>query len=134
MEKKSVIISFVILGLLAVGGGISGVYYYAKYQQEILRLKDPQRDVKALLTQVGKLIELPTGEEPTVATVTNADQIIAQPFFAKAKNGDRVIIYTNARLAILFDMISGKIMNVGILNVGTPSATQGTPAPSFNQQ
>lgn len=133
MEKKSIIISFVILALLAIGGGASGVYYFDKYQKEVRKVSDPQADIKALLVQVGKLIELPTGEEPTVATVTNADQITAQPFFAKAKNGDRVIVYNNARLAILFDAIAGKIMNVGTLNVGTPSAAQDAPTPSFNQ-
>lgn len=127
MEKKSVIISFVILAFLAIGGGASGVYYFDKYQKEIHKVRDPQSEVKALLLQVGKLIDLPQGEEPTVATVTNAEQIVAQPFFAKAKNGDRVIIYTNARLAILFDAVAGKIMNVGTINVGTPSATPATP-------
>lgn len=132
MEKKSVIISFVILALLAIGGGGVGVYYYSLYQTELHKVRDPQSDLKALLTQVGKLIELPTGEQPTVATVTNADQIKEQPFFAKAKNGDRVIIYTNARMAILFDAIAGKIMNVGTLNVGTQSAAvAGSPTPSL---
>lgn len=132
MEKKAVILSFVILALLAIGGGGAGVYYHSKYQQEVKKANDPTNDVKALLIQVGKLIDLPTDEEPTIATVTNADQITQQPFFTKAKNGDRVIIYTNARLAILFDVVAGKIMNVGTINVGTPSATQAPPAPIFN--
>ncbi len=131
MENKSVIISFIILAFLAIGGGVSGVYYYGKYQTEMKRVRDPQSEVKALLSQVGKLIELPTGEEPTVATVTNADQIKVQPFFAKAKNGDRVIIYTNARMAILFDMVAKKIMNVGTINVGTPSASPAVPSSGF---
>ncbi len=132
MEKKSVIISFLILALLAVGGGGAGVYYFNKYQKEMKKVSNPEADVKVLLENVGKLIDLPTDEEPTVATVTNADQISAQPFFAKAKNGDRVIIYTNARLAILFDENVGKIMNVGTINMGTQSAVQATPAVSNN--
>ena len=131
MEKKSVIISFILLSLIAVGGGTAGVYYYGKYQQALVKAKDPKIDVKELIARIGKLIDLPTDEEPTVATVTNADQITQQPFFVKAKNGDRVIIYTNARLAILFDDNAGKIMNVGTINVGTPSALQPTPEPSF---
>ena len=133
MEKKSVIISFVILALLAIGGGGTGVYYYGKYQAELKRVNDPESEVKALLTQIEKLIDLPKDEEPTVATVKDADQIRQQPFFTKAKDGDRVIIYTNARLAILFDAVAGKIMNVGTLNVGTASATQGPPAAGFNE-
>lgn len=135
MEKKLVIISFVVLAFLAVGGGTSGVYYYSKYQKELLKVKDPQGEAKALLVQLGKLMDLPKDEQPTVETVTNADQIKDRPFFAKAKNGDRVIIYTNARMAILFDSIAGKIMNVGTLSVATSSgvnqSTFPSPAPNF---
>ena len=49
------------------------------------KVSNPEADVKVLLENVGKLIDLPTDEEPTVATVTNADQISAQPFLRKPK-------------------------------------------------
>jgi len=63
--------------------------------------------------------------------VQDAEQIRSQPFFAKAQNGQRVILYTNARIAILFDEKANKIINVGAVNVGTPSATipEVTPEP-----
>ena len=126
MEKKSVLISFIILILLALGGAGAGIYYYRQYTQAIKRAADPKLEVKELLTKLGKLIELPTTEEPTVATVTNADQIKSQPFFTKAKNGYRVVLYTNGRLAILYDDVANKIINVGTINVSntaTPSAS-----------
>ncbi len=125
MQKKAVIISFVILILLAVGGSSAGIYYYYRYQNLVLRTNNPNIAVKELLAQVGKLMDLPTGEQPTVATVTNADLIKSQPFFAKAKTGYRVILYPTARIAILFDDQDNKIINVGTINVGnaTPSAS-----------
>lgn len=125
MEKKSVIIAFVILSLLAVGGSSAGIYYYAQYKNLSMRASDPKGEAKAILAKVGKLIDLPVGEEPTVATVQDATQVKSQPFFAKAQNGYRVILYTNAKLAILFDEKGNKLINVGTINVGTPS---GTPA------
>lgn len=121
MDKRPVIIAFIILALLAVGGSGAGIYYYTQYQKLSQRAKDPQAEVKDVLAKVGKLIELPTGEEPTVATVQDAEQIKSQPFFAKAQNGYRVILYTNARLAILFDEKTNKLINVGSINVGTSS-------------
>lgn len=126
MEKKSVLISFIILVLLAAGGGGAGIYYYRQYTEAVKRAADPKIEVKELLEKLGKLIELPTGEEPTVATVTNADQIKDQQFFTKAKNGYRVVLYTNGRLAILYDDVANKIINVGTINVSnsaTPSAS-----------
>ncbi len=122
MEKKSVIVSFVILILLALGGAGAGIYYYTQYTHAVKRANDPKVEVKELLAKLGKLIDLPT-EEPTVATVTNADQIKSQPFFAKAKNGYRVVLYTNGRLAILYDDKTNKIINVGTINV-SDTATQ----------
>lgn len=128
MEKKSVILSFIVLIILALGGAAAGIYYYNQYTQAVKRASDPKIEVKELLTKLGKLIDLPS-EEPTVATVTNADQITSQPFFAKAKNGYRVILYTNGRLAILYDDKANKIINVGTINVSdtaTPSGTTNT--------
>lgn len=131
MEKRSVVIAFLVLALIAVGGASAGIYYYFQYNAAAKRAKDPQAEVKEILAKVGNLIELPEGEEPTVATVQDADQIRSQPFFTKAQNGQRVILYTNARLAILFDEKANKIINVGAINVGTPSATtpEVTPEP-----
>jgi len=135
MEKKAVLISFILLILIALGGSGAGIYYYYQYQTLLRQTNDPNSVVKDLLVKVGKLIDLPTGEQPTVATVTNPDLIKNQPFFTKAKKGDRVILYPNARLAILFDEQANKIVNFGTLNVGaaTPSAsvspTNTAPAP-----
>ncbi len=130
MEKKSVIIAFLILSLLAVGGAGAGLYYYAQYRTLIKKVNNPKSEAQDILAKVGKLIELPAGEEPTVATVQDVEKVRSQPFFAKAQNGHRVIIYTNARLAILFDEVGNKIINVGTITVGTPSATQSTVTPA----
>lgn len=125
MEKKSILISFIILILLALGGSGAGIYYYVQYQQLLAKSNDPNIAVKEVLGKVGKLIDLPSNEQPTVATVNNAELIKNQSFFAKAKNGYRVILYPNAKLAILYDEAANKIVNFGTINVGsaTPSAT-----------
>lgn len=123
MDKRPVIFAFIILALLAIGGSGAGIYYYSEYKKLSLRATNPQMEIKEILAKVGKLIELPEGEEPTVATVQDAEQIRSQPFFAKAQNGYRVILFTNARMAILFDELNNKLINVGTINVGTSSAS-----------
>ena len=123
MEKKSVIVTFVVLILLALLGSGAGIYYYVQFKTLERRVNDPRAQAKDVLAKVGKLIDLPTGEEPTIATVQDAEKIKNQPFFAKAQNGYTVILYTNTRMAILFDDKNNKIINVGTINVGTPSAS-----------
>lgn len=82
------------------------------------------QEVDRLVLEIGQLINLPTGEEPTVATVTDIEKLKDQPFFQKAKNGDKVLIYTQAKKAILYDPNAKKIIDVAPINIGSPSAQQ----------
>lgn len=134
--QKSVLFSFIVLFLIAVAGSGAGIYYYTQYQNLEKRMNDPTIEVREILEKVGNLMELPIDEEPTVATVNNPDAIRDQAFFAKAKKGDRVILYQNAGIAILYDEKANKILNFGTINVtdeSSPSADVPSEAPSFEQ-
>ncbi len=128
----------VLIILVVIGIGGAGYFYwqYTKAQQEIQTIKtDPstiqkaaQLEVKKIIDDVGKLIALPEGEEPTVATISDIDKLKDQPFFQKAKNGDKVLIYTNAKKAILYDPENKKIIDVAPVSIGTSSAQLATTA------
>ncbi|HVZ24207.1 MAG TPA: hypothetical protein VG871_24210 [Vicinamibacterales bacterium] len=70
------------------------------------------REVQDIVARVGRLIELPEGETPTVATVTDPDKLADQPFFANAKKGDDVLLYTKAKKAYLYDPAADKLVDV----------------------
>ena len=84
--------------------------------------KNPQAEAQAaavlVVSRVGQLMVLPENETPTVATVTDPDKLKDQPFFANTKIGDKVLIYPNAKKAILYDPAQGKILEVAPLNIG----------------
>ena len=126
-NKTKVLTALVIA--LAVAGGAAGVAAM-NYRSDLADLKaDPQKvaaaETQALLERVGKIIELPADEQPTVATVADPDKLKDQPFFARAQQGDKVLIYTNARKAILFNPNTNKIVEVAPLNIGDSSQTAG---------
>ena len=73
-----------------------------------------------LLARAGALIVLPEGEEPTIATVTDPEKLQDQAFFANAKTGDKVLIYTRAKKAYLFDPVANKLIEVAPLTVDVP--------------
>ncbi len=82
-----------------------------------------KEEVKRIVGEVGKLYALPDGEEPSVATVSDKSKLADQPFFAKAENGDVTLIYTKAKLAVLYRPSSKQIVNVSSVNIeNTPPA------------
>ena len=129
--NKSLQSILIVVAIIAVAFG--GFYFvkYEKVQKEIQTIKtDPSTTQKAtaaetqkLIGEVGKLMELPK-ETPTIATVTDASKLKSQEFFQNAQNGDKVLIYTAEKKAILYRESLNKIVDVAPVNIGTPSATQ----------
>jgi len=105
----------------------SSIFFYYKYQKAQKTLNDPNalRDlqVKELINRLNQFIELPKNEEPTVATVSNKDQLKSQSFFKNAENGDKILIYTDAKKAILYRPSSEKIIEIAPINLGSPSGS-----------
>ena len=117
MDFKKYTVRILVVAVLA--SGASAYYFY----NEVSMLKqDPNKtareDTEKLVAKVGKLIVLPEGETPTVATVSDPEKLKDQAFFAKAKTGDKVLIYTNARKALLYDVENNKIVEVAPINIG----------------
>jgi hypothetical protein len=83
--------------------------------------KISEREAAKLKVEIGKLINTPQ-EEPVMALVTNADQLIAeQPFYQGVTNGDVLVIYPQSRKAVLYSPKTKKLINVGPVNVGEAS-------------
>ena len=123
-RKKKLVMLLGALLVIAAILGPSGYFYqrYLQVKQDLDRfLTNPEEAVAAatnqLLTEVSKKISLPEGEQPTVAKITNLERFKDQPFFAKAENGDRLIIFTNAKKAYLYRPSTGKVIEVGTLNL-----------------
>jgi hypothetical protein len=69
-------------------------------------------EASVLVEKVGKHMFLPTNEIPSLATVTDPKKLQAQSFFADAKKGDKVLIYSEAKKAILYDPVADKIVTI----------------------
>lgn len=117
--KKPIIIFLVVL-LVLLAITVPSYYFYNKYQKSQELLKNPtesaKQEIKTLVEQVGKLIELPS-EEPTLATVSDKSKLSDQAFFQKAENGDKVLIYSQMRKAILYRPSTNKIIEVSMINL-----------------
>ena len=85
-------------------------------------------EAAALVDKVGKLIQLPTTETPTIATVSDVSKLEGQAFFINAKNGDKVLIFAQTKEAILYRESINKIIQVAPVNLGA-NAPVANPTP-----
>jgi hypothetical protein len=124
------LIPYILILALGAGGGI----FTVQQKPELFGLSKGQATVQAevdsLVAQVGKLISLPTDEKPTVATVTDASKVKDQPFFANAKNDDKVLIYQKAAKAILYRPSENRIIEVGAVNINNQAVPNVSPTPT----
>jgi hypothetical protein len=65
-----------------------------------------------IIDRVGKLMLLPQGETPVLAAVSDPNALSSQAFFKNAKIGDVVLMYGQARRAILYDPAADKVIEV----------------------
>lgn len=118
---------FILIVLVLVLAAIPGVYFYLQYRNTRQLLKDPQAAASAetqkILSEVARHIELPADEAPTIATISDTEKLKDQPLFARAQNGDKVLVYVGLKKAILYRPSSGKIIDVIPVNVGEEQPT-----------
>lgn len=94
-------------------------FFLPKQPTTTIQPSDPaqnEKEAKALAEKVGRLMTLPKDEVPTVSTVSDPSKLASQSFFAKAEIGDKVLIYTQAKIAVLYDPSTDTIINVAPVN------------------
>ncbi len=125
MSKKRLLALVLVLILIAGGGFL--VYKYIHAQNEVTRLSNPQESAKEetrqLTAKVGRLVEIPANETPTIATVSDVTKLQSQAFYANAKNGDKVLIFNQARKAFLYRPSTDKVIEIAPINIGTSATT-----------
>lgn len=116
----------IVLLLIALA---PGGYFYMQYKDTQKKLTEQssastQSEIQKLVDEVSAVIELPS-ENPTVATVSDVEKLKEQPFFAKAEVGDKVLIFTEAKKAILYRPATKKVIEVGPVSI-KPQDTSGS--------
>ncbi len=142
MEKKTSRRYLWLLPIIIIVIGSLGVAFYFhkqsnKLARELAKIQaNPslvaEEEAKELKELISRLMVLPEGEEPSVATVNELESLKNQPFFAQASVGDKVLIYMQAKKAILYSPSLNKIIDISPINLD-PAATQTTQPPESSQ-
>lgn len=128
----------IIIFFLFVAGSLAvAFYFYSRYQKTNQMLQaiqttptnPPLTDNTQIISAVSKIFELPSTSPDTIYTIKDTAQLKDQPFFAQAINGDILIVYVQAKKAILYRPSSDKIVDVAPVSLNTnpvSGATSGT--------
>lgn len=115
MSKRlspTIILSIIVVILIVVVGVL-----FWKYQQA--KTTDTAKATSARIIQkVSKLYMVPEDEEPTVAQIQDKEKLDNQEFFKKSENGDYLLIYQKAKVAIVYREKTNKLVNVGPVSIG----------------
>ena len=106
--------------------GLAGLCIWQFSEMQKLRNPDyagEQARVEAqeLKDKVAKLMQLPD-EDATVATVQDASKLSEQDFFKDSENGDKVLIFTAAKKAVIYRPSENKIINSGPIVISSVSS------------
>ncbi len=128
-QSQKALFGFLVLVTVT---SISAAAFYANKAKTVVASQDSanaaaaEAEAKSLVATVGKVMVLPSGETPTIATVADPEKLKDQPFFAQAQVGDKVLIYPGAQKAILWNPSLSKIVEVSALTIAAPQ--QNAPA------
>ena len=95
-NKLILVILFIAVGLL--------------FNRYVIKGSSENKDLSLAKTKVGKLILLPTNEEPTLAEVTDNKTIKDAVLAKSSKNGDQILFYTKSRLVVVYRPSINKIV------------------------
>lgn len=122
-RKKFPVIIFAII--IATSFGIYARYFH------LTDAERAQKEVKAAMSAVSKHMILPEGDEPVLATVTDAGTLIKQQaFFAGSVNGDQLLLFPRNLKAILYSPSRNKIVNAGPIEQQQQTALEKSPTPT----
>jgi hypothetical protein len=120
LRRNTVPVSLGVVAIVAFG---AAYHFYAVGRVPMDAHQAAQDESARIVEAVGKLIQLPVGETPIIATVTDPAKLTGQPFFKDAKKGDQLLMYNAAHEAILYDPVADIIVNVTQLSIGQPIST-----------
>jgi hypothetical protein len=114
VRRKKQVLLFIIC-IAAVGATLVGLVFLVHANKTTVS----GDDVTAVKASISQHYLLPADEEPAMATVTDKSKLNT-PLLKKAENGDKLLVYKNNRLAILYRPSLGRIISVGPVTLDEP--------------
>lgn len=100
---------------------VSGAFFFKVHQTGTTETDTTKR----VLSKVGELYILPSGEQPTVAQIKDKTKLPPQSFFSAAEDGDFLLVYTESKTAFIYRESVDKLVSVGPISTEQTNPTAG---------
>jgi hypothetical protein len=115
-----------LVGIVILGVIVWLTYGYISTKNQLEQAKNSPSgtgttQTDQLVGKVAQLVDLPQGETPTIATVNDASKLKKQQFFASAKDGDKVLIFSKAGKAVLYRPSTNRVIEYSTVNLSSSS-------------
>ncbi len=119
---KSSLAWWLVLALI-----VFSVFMFVQYReaQSKLRAATPAaaaQQVNDVVAKVRKLAVVPANETPTVATIKDVNKLKGYTFFAKARQGDKLLVFKKDNQAILYRPSTNQIVTISTVQTTPPDA------------
>lgn len=115
------IVKILVTILFIISFAVGFLYGFEKYRPDFLKLPinltSQTTSDDEVIQKLEKLMDLPKDEKPAVTSLDNVEKLKGQQFFKKVMMGDKVVIYPNAKRAILYRPSENKIIEVGVISI-----------------
>jgi hypothetical protein len=122
-KTKLLIIAAALVFLVLAG--TAGFFAWQFFSLKNDPNKANKETVSRLTSEIGSIYMLPSGT-PTVAQIEDKTKLSGQSFFDKAENGDYIVVYTDAKLALVYRESNKKLVNVGPITLNDQATPAGT--------
>ena len=130
-RKKRHMWALVIIVVLIIAAGAGYMYWRSSQLQGQIGDTLTDTSVATIIARIERLAAVPSGEQPTVALIRNADLASAQQdFYRGASSGDILVVYSDR--ALIYDPRADKIINMSLIERSAPPAASVTPEPSLS--
>ena len=83
-------------------------------------------DSARLIRKISTIINIPSTEKPTLATITDKEALKNLSFFKDVEKGDRLLVFATAKKVVLFRESEGRVVNYGPIDSSNAPAFTGT--------
>lgn len=128
-NQKLIYVAFIVV-LLIMLGVIFNLAHSKNDNASSSSSKSNQESIK-LSEQIGRYVQLPSGDTPILATVKDANKLKSQSpvFFKYVQNGDKILLYRKSSEAIVYRPSTKKVIVIAPFSengsTSTDTSTQG---------